>query len=175
MPSRDQLIQKMARNYREENDIDEIDVGKFAEYLIKHGMKPPPAPTAQDLMAKAARHALKQEIRKDSATGRPYHAWHAVPQGKNSDGQLVFSYIDIDDAPREPMRKALGQRISQMVDDGVQVAYDAQHWNRINPSEEPIQVQEMLDLRDQVEWRIQGESPDQEDGAADSSPPNEDA
>ncbi|RKH86921.1 hypothetical protein D7Y21_19975 [Corallococcus sp. AB045] len=165
MASREQIIQKLARMYREETGSEDIDPVKFADYLIKQGLTPPRVPSQRELMAKAAKAALKHEIRKDSATGRPYRGWHAVPRGTDKDsGQTLFSYYDIDDAPRLPMEKALALRVSAMVDDGVQVSFDAEHWNRINPNEQPITVDEMLDLRDQVEWRKNARDDEDETG-----------
>jgi len=155
MASRDQIIQRMARVYREEQGSADIDLSSFAEYLIRNGVKPPPAPTTRELMAKAAKRALKQDIRRDQVTGRPYHGWQAVPHGKDArTGQLSFTYIDADEAPREPMKTALLLKVSMMIDDGVQVTFDAEHWNRVNPKEDPIVVDELLDLRDQVQWRV---------------------
>jgi len=154
MATRDQIIQRLARLYREEYEVDEIDPPIFADYLISKGVKPPPMPTTRDLMAKAAKRALKHEVRRDEMTGRPYHGWQAVPKNKDAEtGQLSFSYVDTDDAPREPM----------MVDDGVQVTFDAEHWNRVNPDKAPISVEELLDLREQVQWRIQGEEDAEEE------------
>lgn len=159
MASRDQIIQRMARIYKEEHSSADIDLQSFADWLISHGVQPPPAPTQRELMAKAAKRALKQDVRHDEVTGRPYHGWQAVPHGKDArTGQLSFTYVDADDAQREPMKKALLLKVSMMVDDGVQVTFDAEHWNRINPKEDPIEVDELLDLRDQVEWRIAARS-----------------
>ena len=155
MASREQIIQRMARIYREEQGSADIDLPSFADYLIRNGVRPPTTPTERELMAKAAKRALKQDIRRDEVTGRPYHGWQAVPQGKDArTGQLSFTYIDADEAPREPMKKALLLKVSMMIDDGVQVTFDAEHWNRVNSKEDPIVVDELLDLRDQVQWRV---------------------
>lgn len=154
--------------YREERGVADIDPMTFADYLIKSGVKLPPPPTDIELMAKAAKRALKMEVRRDSETGRPYHAYQAVPQERDKvTGQLQFRYYDTDDAPREPMHKALLSRVSGMVDDGVRVSFDAEHWNRINPTEEPINVQELFDLREQVEWRIASRMDEGVDGGDD--------
>jgi len=159
MATKDQIIQRLARVYREEFGVDEIDPNIFADYLISKGVKPPTTPTPRELMAKAAKKALKHEVRRDDATGHPYHGWQAVPKNKDPlTGQLTFSYVDTDDAPREPMAKALTLRVSMMVDDGVQVTFDAEHWNRVNPDKQPISVEELLDLREQVQWRIEGQT-----------------
>lgn len=65
-------------------------------------------------------------------TGRRYHGCQAVPHGKDArTGQLSFTCIDADEAPRELMKNALLLKVSMMIDDGVQVAFDAEHWNRV--------------------------------------------
>jgi hypothetical protein len=165
MSSRDQIIQRLARSYREETGAEAVDAdGRFAEYLIAKGVQRPKIPTERELMARIARQALKHEIRKDSVTGQPYRGWHPVPSGEDpSTGQRRFLYFDIEDAPRLAMEKAVQLRVSGMVSDGVQVARDAAHWNRINPNEQALEVQELLDLRDPVEWRMNSDLDEDDD------------
>ncbi len=62
-----------------------------------------------------------------------------------------FFWIDIDEAPRKPMVKSLVKRREQMIDDGYQLTLDSDHWNSINPKEEPINM--IMDLTEDVEWR----------------------
>ena len=50
------------------------------------------------------------------------------------------------------------QRREQMVGDGLQLSLDVDHWNSINPEDEPIVVP--LDFTEDVEWRKN--SPDDE-------------
>lgn len=168
--SRDQIIQRLARIYREENDTDSVDPdGRFADFLIANGVKPPRTPTPREMLARVAKSALKHDIRRDAVTGQPYRGWHPVPVGEDqATGQRRFLYFDIEVAKRGEMEKAVQLRVSGMVNDGVQVARDAAHWNRINPKEQPLAVQEMLDLRDPVEWRLnadeENDDPDDIDG-----------
>ncbi|MFP2961857.1 hypothetical protein ACLEPN_29690 [Myxococcus sp. 1LA] len=171
MARQEQIIQRLARQYRREHGVDSVDPEKFADYLIKHGVTPPKVPSARELMARVARRALKHEVRRDKVSGQPYRGWHPVPAGKNSDGQMIFAYFDIDDAPRHAMEKAVALRINSMVNDGVQVARDAAHWNRINPEEQPLAVQELLDLRDPVEWRMNADDDQSDDDGEQPEPP----
>ena len=68
------------------------------------------------------------------------------------DGKQFHFWLDIDDqAPRYKMVRARNLRREQMVGDGLQLTLDLDHWNSINPSEEPITSD--LDLTDEVEWR----------------------
>jgi len=45
-------------------------------------------------------------------------------------------------------------RRGQMVDDALLATYDADHWNSINPDQEPIIIP--LDFTEDVEWRKNG-------------------
>jgi hypothetical protein len=49
------------------------------------------------------------------------------------------------------MFKSLQMRREQMVGDAVQLDLDAEHWNRVNPGEAPIQI--ALDFTLDVAWR----------------------
>ena len=42
-----------------------------------------------------------------------------------------------------------------MVDDGLQLTFDADHWNNAHPNEEPIAIP--LDFTDDIEWRKNGQ------------------
>lgn len=67
----------------------------------------------------------------------------------NPSKQLTI-WIDIDEATRPQIHKSLIQRREQMVGDGLQLTLDAEHWNRMHPDQEPIQMP--LDLGPDVEW-----------------------
>jgi hypothetical protein len=166
MASRDVIIQRFARMFREETHAPDIDPASFAEYLLRHGVQPPRIPTAREVMARLAKQALKSEIRHDAVTRQAYRAYHAVPTSADPEtGQMRFSYIDIDDAPRPAMEKAIALKVSSMVNDGAQVARDATHWNRINPTQIPLDVEAQLDLRDAVEWRLHADDTEDVDDA----------
>jgi hypothetical protein len=165
--SRDVLIQRLARRFRDRTGAPDIDPEAFADYLLKQGMEPPKIPTVREMMARIARQALKHEIRRDQVTGQPYRGWHAVPAGEDPNtGQRRFSYFDIEDAPRLAMEKAAALKLSGMVNDGAQLARDVAHWNRINPAESPIDVGEKMEgIRDAVEWRLNApDDEEEEDG-----------
>ena len=143
-------IQSLARRYKKEAGVSEIDVREFGRWLVRKGW-PLPAPTSpEELLTKKISRALREEIRHDGVTGRPYRANHAYPVGVNRQGTL-WAWIDIDEAPREPMRKSLQTRREQMVGDALQLSFDADHWNAAHPGELPIGIE--LDFTDDVEWR----------------------
>src|SRR6202030_4003527 len=103
-----------------------------------------------DRLASEFSHAAREEVRHDLVTGRPYRANHAFPSGQGKNGQL-YLWVDIDFATRSPMHKSLVNRREQIVGDVVQLTFDAEHWNRIHPTDEPIIMP--ADFTDDVEWR----------------------
>jgi hypothetical protein len=60
------------------------------------------------------------------------------------------------------MLKSLVQRREQMVGDGLQLSFDADHWNRIHSDDQPINLS--LDLTPDVIWRKN--APDENSKAA---------
>jgi hypothetical protein len=154
----------MIRWYMEETGKTDIDPHDLAKWAIGKGW-PQPAPINPiDQLAKDFSRTMREQVRRDSTTGKPYRAYHAysVPQG---DKQLRL-WIDIDGtAPRNKMHMSLQQRRQQMVDDGLQLSFDADHWNATHPTEEPIQL--VFDFTDDIEERKN--APDDDE---DKDPPN---
>ena len=58
------------------------------------------------------------------------------------------------------MHKSLVNRREQMVGDGLQLTLDADHWNLINPHEEPLHLP--MDFTEDVEWRKNAPQEDRE-------------
>jgi hypothetical protein len=72
-------------------------------------------------------------------------------------------WIDIEEAQRKPMVMSVTNRREQSVSDLVQLSFDVEHWNRINPKDEPIIVQ--TDMTDDVAWRMNAPSDDEQQQA----------
>lgn len=66
----------------------------------------------------------------------------------------LYLWIDIDQAPRGPMLKSLVKRREQIVGDVVQMTFDQEHWNSVNPAEVPSIMQN--DFMPDVEWSRNG-------------------
>ncbi|MCP4680652.1 MAG: hypothetical protein GY854_35250 [Deltaproteobacteria bacterium] len=148
MANKTARLQRMIRLYKEETGNLEVDMKQVALFAKDKGwpMAEPKDPV--DILAHDLAKAAREEIRRDEATGRPYRANHAVPA---PGGQYTF-WVDIDERPpRKHMLKSLMNRREQMVGDGLQLTYDAEYWNSINPIEEPIQIE--LDFTFDVELR----------------------
>ncbi|GLV28509.1 hypothetical protein [Sphingobium fuliginis] len=144
--------QKFIRYWMEQTGEAEIDMRAVAEFAIKMGWKPPPPVDPVDALAKTFKDAARQDIRKDRKTGRPYRGYHAFPKAA-ADGQMTFSYVDIDDPKTKPehFQKACVLRREQMVDDGVQLTFDMDHWNSLRPAEQHVDLP--MDLQPDIEWR----------------------
>jgi hypothetical protein len=68
--------------------------------------------------------------------------------------------LDINDATRTQMLKSCVNRREQMVSDGLQLTLDMEHWNSLNPVEEPIALP--MDLALDIEIRKAADDPEEE-------------
>ena len=160
MSTKKVMMQRMIRSYKDESGDQEVDTHKDAKWAAGKGMELPKPPTALDILARQFSDAARQEVRRDAVTGKPYRANHAimVPQ---PGGQMAL-WIDSDEAPWQRMHLSLVQLRELMVCDGLLLTLDADHWNRMHASEEPIQMP--MDFTDDIEWRKN--APDEGEEAA---------
>lgn len=150
-------MQRIIRQYRDETGETDVDMKKVAQYAVQMGWPLSLPVDPLEVLAKEFSRAAREEIKHDAVTGKPYRVNHSLPV---PGGQLRL-WIDIDQAPRPKMLRSLMNRREQMVGDGLQLSFDTDHWNSINPTEEPIVIP--LDLTDDVEWRKN--APDEEEEA----------
>lgn len=144
-----QQRQRFIRHYMDTTGEREVDMHKVAAFAKKMGFKMPTPPSDIDLLAKQFAQDAQAERRQDTKTGQPYRAYQAIPVGPR---QLnMFVYVDIDEANRNQMRKSAVHRREQMVSDGYNLTLDLEHWNRINPDKEPIELP--MDLTMDIEIR----------------------
>jgi hypothetical protein len=156
--------QRFIRLYRDETGESEIDMRKVAEYANRKGWPLPQPVDPLDMLAKQFADAARLEIRQDPKTGNPYRANHAVPR-RAATGQLSFGWIDIDDPTITPtnMRASLVMRREQMVDDGLQLTFDMEHWNGIRPADDHIDLP--MDLTFDIELRKAAREEDDDEAA----------
>jgi len=141
--------QKFIRFYKEKTGETEIDMHKVAELAKQMGWKMPRPLSEIDLLAKQFTDAAREQTDYDKKTGKPFRVYHAIPVNS---GQLnLFVYVDIEDATRNQMLKSAVNRREQMVSDGLQLSFDLDHWNSINPTDEPISLP--MDLTLDIEIR----------------------
>lgn len=157
--SKKQEQQRLIRLFKEETGERELDMKKIAKWAVGKGW---PLPTPQDpldLLARSFADAAREETKRDKTTGQPYRVYHSFQQSIGGE-QLRF-WIDIDEAPRGPMLKSFANRREQMVGDGLQLTLDMNHWNSVNPEEEPIALP--MDLDFDIQLRMHAP---EEDGEA---------
>jgi len=153
--------QRFIRHYKDVTGERELDMHKVAEFAKKMGWNMPTPPSEIDLLAKQFAEAASAETGTNKKTGRPYRVYHAVPATPGQ--QNLFVYVDIHDATRGQMLKSCVNRREQMVSDGLQLSFDMEHWNSINPTQEPIDLP--MDLTMDVEIRKAAEDDPDEKAA----------
>ena len=155
MSSQKSQLQRVIREYKIQTGATEIDMHDVARFAVTEcGWRLPEPVDPYDRLARQLSKAARDEMRQDTATGRPYRANHAVTETRG--GRQMTLWVDIDEAPRPRMVKSLIQRREQMVGDAVQLTFDAEHWNSVHPDEEPITME--LDFTEDVEWRKNSEA-----------------
>ncbi len=137
--------------YREETGKTEVDMIEVAKFAVSKGWKLPKLPDPLDLLAGQLAQAARDETKKDKTTGRSYRVNHAIAMG-----QKTF-WFDIDDpkVTRPKMVLSLASRREGMLADGLQLTFDADHWNSIHPGEDAIKPE--MDFTLDIEWRKNSE------------------
>ena len=150
MSSKQKEMQRLIRHYKDEKGVVEVDMKEVAKFAMQKGWPMPKPKSPLDMLAKQFTGAARQEIKHDEQTGRPYRVNHAVAYKQGND--TLHLWIDIDDpaVTRAKMQKSLTLRREQMVGDGLQLSYDADHWNTTHPEEE---IQLEFDLSFDIELR----------------------
>ena len=151
MATKQKEMQFLIREWKEATKNTEIDMHEVAAFAISRGWPLPPPVSSLERLAKNFSQAAREETRQDGKTGNEYRVYHAFKPDGKAQGVL---WVDIDEAPRKNMLKSAVMRREQMVGDAVQLTFDLDHWNRVNPSEEPIELP--MDFQPDVEWRKNG-------------------
>ena len=153
--------QRLIRAYRDETGEAEIDMRKVAEFAVRKGWPLPQPSDPLEMLAKQFSDAARLEIKHDPVSGNPYRVNHAIPRRADT-GQLAFGWVDIDDPKTTSinMRASLVMRREQMVDDGLQLTFDMEHWNSARPQEDHIDLP--MDLTFDIELRRAAREDDDE-------------
>lgn len=162
MKTKKEKMQDFVRYYREKTGKVSVDMREVAEHAQQMGWPLPRPKSAVDMLATEFSDSQREEVRKDAVTGRPYRVNLAVSE-RHGNTQFVL-WTDIDVAIRPIAHKSLTQYREQMIGEAVNLKLTADHWNRINPNEEPIQP--MLDFNDDVTWRLAVPGDEEEDEKA---------
>ena len=145
MTKKTELLQRLVRQYKEQTGTKEIDTRAVATWAHDLGMKLPQPPSGLDMLAKEFSRAEGEEVRTDKGTKRTYKANLAFRK-RNSDGTQGVLWVDVDEAPRHRMQAGLTLYREQMVGEVVMGHNTADHWNRMNPSQEPLKFEADLTL-----------------------------
>lgn len=156
--TKSEKMQDFVRFYKEKYGILSADMKEVAAEAQRMGWKMPQPKTPLDLLGAQFSDSQREEIRKDDVTGRPYRANLAVTTWQGT-AQTVL-WTEIDDAPRHVAHKSLTQYRDQMVGEAVKMTDTADHWNRVHPSDEPINME--LDFGPDVEWERNAPRDDEE-------------
>lgn len=135
-------MQNLVRQYRRETGKIEVDMHEVAAWAIEKHLYVPKPISPVDRLAQDLARAAREETRVDAVTGIPYRVNQSFTQEQGSKQQVFW--VDIDQAHRSQMHRSVVLRRNQMVADGYSLSADVDHWNRINPKEQPIQLE--LDL-----------------------------
>lgn len=140
-------LRELWKQYREEVSTDPVDLRTVASWAIGKGLW---APRPVDLSASLANdlaQALREEKRTDKA-GREYRANIPV-RLRAKDGQSLFEWADIDDAPRLHVEKSVQQERRSIASDCYALVMKVEHYNEAHPDEEPIEI--VMNFEDDVE------------------------
>jgi len=129
--------QNFYRYYKEQTGTTEVDLHELVRFAEKNGWPLPIPPDPRDLLAKQFADALREEIRYDGETKRPYKPNHAIKK-RRGDGRQMSLWIDVEEASRDQMVKALKTYRDQMVGEAFIGTNTADHWNRINPDQQKL-------------------------------------
>ena len=152
MKTKSQKMQDFVRFYRDKTGKVSVTMHEVAEYAESMGWKMPRPKSPLDLLAQQFSDSQREEIRKDDVTGRPYRANLAVTHWQGNTQTVLWT--DIEVATRQIAHKSLTQYRDQMIGEAVQMTLTAEHWNRKNPNEQPINME--LDFGPDVVWRLAG-------------------
>lgn len=125
-------------------------MAEVAAAAIKMGWKAPPPITAEERLAKLFAAAEREEMGTDKKTKRPYRANLAYTK-TNSQGEQISFWVETNDATRDEVEMWKNKYREQMIGEAVIGTDTIDHWNRINPSDEPVQFS--LDFTEEAKWR----------------------
>jgi len=143
-------MQAFVRHYKRENKKTAVTMAEVAAAAIKMGWKVPPPVTPEERLANQFAAAEREETRVDKKTSRPYRANLAYSVA-NAAGEQTSFWVETDDANRNQAEMWMNKYREQMIGESVIGTNTIEHWNSINPKDQPLLFD--ADLRDETEWR----------------------
>lgn len=166
--TKNELLQRMARRYREECGLEDgaMESSAFADWLLAQGWVAPRPRTAKELVIRDIGRAMRSEYRRDDVGGFPYRANIAYRTTEQRTGEQMTFWVDPDIAPKKQVHLALTQRRNQILGDVMGLANDRDHYNRVRgEAEGPINMTFDFDLDVEEERALcrNGESTENDD------------
>lgn len=146
-----QKRQQFIRYYKQVTKAEDVDMDAVARLAEEMGWKMPQPIDPRKMLAKQFAEAAGEEVKVDKVTKRPYKANLAIT-GRTQSGQQTSLWIDVDEAPRHKVVKALHLFREHVINVTVIGVNTADHWNRLYPGQLPIPFDR--DLTEDVEWRL---------------------
>jgi hypothetical protein len=143
-------MQAFMRHYKRENKKTTVTMAEVAAAALQMGWKAPPPVTPEERLAKQFAAAAREETKTDKKTNRPYRA-NLAYSITNQVGEQTSFWVETDDATRIQAEMWMNKYREQMIGEAVIGTDTVEHWNRINPKENPLQFH--LDFTDEAEWR----------------------
>jgi len=135
MSTRDQQLIDVIDRYMNEVNLQPTSMDEVADWGLRKGLFRPDPLDVRKMFRDALATAARKEKRYDGK--RWYRAKHSVRH--NNSGMQMSLWADIDkNATRSFMEKSIGQRRRNVVGDCLQLKRDLDHFNEINPAQEPI-------------------------------------
>lgn len=131
-------LRDLWKQYRDEVSTVPVDLKTVASWAIGKGLWAPRPIDLSTSLANDLAQALREEKRIDKA-GREYRANIPV-RSRAKDGQSLFEWADIDDAPRLHVEKSVQQERRSIASDCYALVMKVDHYNEAHPYEEPIQI-----------------------------------
>jgi hypothetical protein len=151
MRTKNEKMRVFVRWYKQEYKKTAVTMAEVAREAIARGWKLPPPISPEERLARQFSDAEREEIRYDKATRQPYRGNLALTQ-RLKDGTQLSLWIDTDEASRPQMVLALHKYREQMLGEAVIGTNTANHWNRMNPEQQPLPFP--TDLAEEVQWRL---------------------
>jgi len=143
-------MQAFVRHYKREQKKTAVTMAEVAKAAIKMGWEAPAPITAEERLAKQFAAAEREEMGVDKKTKRPYRANLAYTRMNNRGEQDSF-WVETNEASRVEADAWMSKYREQMLGEAVIGTDTIEHWNRINPKEQPLQFD--LDFTDEAQWR----------------------
>ncbi len=163
MSNKHEKMRQFTRWYKHEKKISAVTMAEVVDAAMERGWKLPPPITGKERLVKQFTDAQREEMGYDKELKQPYRANLAVTQRLKNGVQLPL-WVETDEASRSQLKMAMHKYREQMIGEAVIGTNTVNHWNRINPTEQPVLFP--TDFEDEVKWRLNSSVEDEEEGAA---------